>query len=52
MAHLSILKIGYSSGNHHGVRVPPGRVDVVFRALQNVSPSQLADRALFDFAGL
>jgi len=30
----------------------PGRVDVIFRALQNVSPSQLADRALFDFAGL
>ena len=30
----------------------PGRTDVMFRALQNVSPSQLADRALFDFEGL
>jgi len=30
----------------------PGRVDVIFRALQNVSPSQLADRALYDFAKL
>ncbi len=30
----------------------PGRTDVIFRALQNVSPSQLADPALFDFAGL
>ncbi len=33
-------------------RVSPGRADVMFRALQHVSPSQLADRALFDFAGL
>ena len=30
----------------------PGRADVMFRALQHVSPSQLADRALFDFEGL
>ena len=30
----------------------PGRADVMFRALQNVSPSQLGDRALFDFEGL
>jgi tRNA 2-thiocytidine biosynthesis protein TtcA len=30
----------------------PGRTDVMFRALQHVSPSQLADRALFDFEGL
>jgi len=30
----------------------PGRVDNIFRALQNVAPSHLADRALFDFAGL
>jgi len=30
----------------------PGRADVMFRALQNVSPSQLADRALFDFEAL
>ena len=30
----------------------PGRLDIMFRALQNVSPSQLADRQLFDFASL
>ena len=30
----------------------PGRTDNIFKALQNVSPSQLADSALFDFAGL
>lgn len=30
----------------------PGRTDSIFRALQNVAPSQLADRDLFDFAGL
>jgi tRNA 2-thiocytidine biosynthesis protein TtcA len=30
----------------------PGRTEVMFRALQNLSPSQLADRALFDFEGL
>ncbi len=30
----------------------PGRSDVMFRALKNVSPSQLADRTLFDFEGL
>jgi len=33
-------------------REHPGRADVMFRALQHVSPSQLADRALFDFEGL
>ena len=33
-------------------RESPGRSDVMFRALQHVSPSQLADRALFDFDGL
>jgi tRNA 2-thiocytidine biosynthesis protein TtcA len=33
-------------------RKTPGRVDNVFRALADVRPSQLADRALFDFAGL
>ena len=33
-------------------RESPGRSDVMFRALQHVSPSQLADRALFDFEGL
>ncbi len=30
----------------------PGRVENVFRALTSVKPSQLADRELFDFAGL
>ncbi|TDR38266.1 tRNA 2-thiocytidine biosynthesis protein TtcA [Tahibacter aquaticus] len=30
----------------------PGRVENVFRAIGDVSPSQLADRNLFDFAGL
>lgn len=30
----------------------PGRVDTIFASLQRVSPSQLADRNLFDFAGL
>ncbi len=33
-------------------RESPGRTDVIFRALQNVSPSQLADPALFDFSAL
>ena len=30
----------------------PGRVETIFTALQNVAPSQLADRNLFDFLGL
>ena len=30
----------------------PGRTETIFRALGNVSPSQLADPSLFDFAGL
>ena len=30
----------------------PGRIENIFRAIANVSPSQLADRELFDFAGL
>jgi len=30
----------------------PGRTETIFRALGNVAPSQLADRGLFDFAGL
>jgi len=30
----------------------PGRSETMFRALGNVAPSQLADRGLFDFAGL
>ncbi len=33
-------------------RTAPGRSEKIFRAIQNVSPSQLADRSLFDFAGL
>jgi tRNA 2-thiocytidine biosynthesis protein TtcA len=33
-------------------REHPGRVETIFRALRNVSPSQLCDPALFDFAGL
>lgn len=30
----------------------PGRTEAVFTAIQNVVPSHLADRSLFDFAGL
>ncbi len=30
----------------------PGRTNLIFGALQNVAPSQLADPALFDFASL
>jgi len=30
----------------------PGRIENIFRALQNVAPSHLADRELFDFKGL
>ena len=30
----------------------PGRIDSIFRSLQNIAPSQLADTELFDFAGL
>jgi len=30
----------------------PGRLDVVFKSIQNVAPSQLADRNLFDFNSL
>lgn len=33
-------------------QVQPGRSENIFRALGNVSPSQLADRQLFDFAAL
>lgn len=33
-------------------RQHPGRVETIFTALQNVAPSQLADRGLFDFLGL
>jgi tRNA 2-thiocytidine biosynthesis protein TtcA len=30
----------------------PGRVESIFRSIQNVGPSHLADRGLFDFANL
>ncbi|MBV7296761.1 tRNA 2-thiocytidine(32) synthetase TtcA [Enterovibrio paralichthyis] len=30
----------------------PGRVENIFKSIQNVSPSQLADRELFDFVNL
>lgn len=30
----------------------PGRVESIFASLQNIAPSQLADKSLFDFAGL
>lgn len=30
----------------------PGRVEAIFKSIQNVSPSQLADRNLFDFENL
>ncbi|RMO84078.1 tRNA 2-thiocytidine biosynthesis protein TtcA [Pseudomonas syringae pv. philadelphi] len=33
-------------------RKTPGRTESIFRALQNVQPSQLADRKLFDFSNL
>ncbi|MEM9530193.1 MAG: tRNA 2-thiocytidine(32) synthetase TtcA [Pseudomonadota bacterium] len=33
-------------------KLHPGRIESIFKALTNVAPSQLADRALFDFAGL
>jgi tRNA 2-thiocytidine biosynthesis protein TtcA len=33
-------------------RVHPGRLETIFSAICNVAPSQLADSALFDFAGL
>jgi tRNA 2-thiocytidine biosynthesis protein TtcA len=33
-------------------RQHPGRTNLIFGALQNVAPSQLADQQLFDFAGL
>jgi tRNA 2-thiocytidine biosynthesis protein TtcA len=33
-------------------RTHPGRTENIFAAMQNIEPSQLADRQLFDFAGL
>ncbi len=37
---------------HEWEQRTPGRTEIMFRALQNVVPSQLADRNLFDFASL
>ncbi len=33
-------------------RQHPGRIEQIFRSIANVKPSQLADREIFDFAGL
>ena len=33
-------------------RLYPGRTESIFRAMRNVAPSQLGDRALFDFGSL
>ena len=33
-------------------RESPGKIESIFRSIQNVSPSQLADPELFNFAGL
>lgn len=33
-------------------KTAPGRIDSIFTAIQNVAPSQLADRDLFDFESL
>lgn len=33
-------------------RKTPGRVESIFKSIQNVSPSQLADKSLFDFINL
>lgn len=33
-------------------RSAPGRVETIFKAMGNIAPSQMADRELFDFAGL
>ncbi|NBC88112.1 MAG: tRNA 2-thiocytidine(32) synthetase TtcA [Alphaproteobacteria bacterium] len=37
---------------HEWEQEQPGRTETIFSALQNVAPSQLADRDLFDFLGL
>jgi tRNA 2-thiocytidine biosynthesis protein TtcA len=37
---------------HGWERQFPGRIETMFRALQNVVPSHLADPSIFDFAGL
>lgn len=33
-------------------RANPGRLDTIFKAMQDIRPSQLADTGMFDFAGL
>jgi tRNA 2-thiocytidine biosynthesis protein TtcA len=33
-------------------KASPGRINNIFRAVQNIAPSQLADKQLFDFASL
>ena len=33
-------------------RAQPGRVENIARSIANISPSQMADRKLFDFTGL
>ena len=37
---------------HEWERKHPGRVDSIFGAIGNISPSQMADRELFDFSNL
>ena len=37
---------------HTWERESPGKIESIFRSIQNVSPSQLADTELFDFVGL
>ncbi len=37
---------------HREEKAHPGRIDNIFSALQNVTPSHLADTTLFDFAAL
>jgi tRNA 2-thiocytidine biosynthesis protein TtcA len=37
---------------HEWEKKHPGRVETIFRSLQNTKPSHLLDRALFDFAAL
>ncbi|PZO55199.1 MAG: tRNA 2-thiocytidine(32) synthetase TtcA, partial [Phormidesmis priestleyi] len=37
---------------HDWEKLWPGRTETIFRSLQNVAPSQLADASLFDFVNL
>ncbi len=43
-----IIKEMLQNWEHHN----PGRLENIFRSLQNISPSQLADRTLFNFTDL